>query len=235
MAFPVLTAAGVMLYADRHFGGHIFDANHGGVPVLWQHLFWFFGHPEVYILVLPYFGVVTEVFAVFSRKPVFGYKVFVAATVAIGVLSIGVWAHHMYATGVVLLPFFGFLTMLIAVPTGVKFFNWIGTMWGGEPHASTVRCCSRSGSSSTFVIGGVTGVMLASAVDRLPPHRLVLRRRPLPLRAVRRLGVRPLRRHLLLVPEVHRPPAARGLGEDPVLADVRRVQPDVLRAARSSA
>ena len=132
MVFPVLTAAGVMLYADRHYGAHIFDANHGGVPVLWQHLFWFFGHPEVYILVLPFFGVVTEVFAVFSRKPVFGYKIFVAATVAIGILSIGVWAHHMYATGVVLLPFFGFLTMLIAVPTGIKFFNWIGTMWGGS-------------------------------------------------------------------------------------------------------
>ena len=162
MVFPVLTAAGVLLYADRHYGAHTFDANHGGVPVLWQHLFWFFGHPEVYILVLPFFGVVTEVFAVFSRKPVFGYKIFVAATVAIGILSIGVWAHHMYATGVVLLPFFGFLTMLIAVPTGIKFFNWIGTMWGGSLTFDSPLLFA-IGFLLTFVIGGVTGVMLASA------------------------------------------------------------------------
>ena len=136
VCFPVLTAAGVMLFADRHFGGHIFDPNLAGgisgVPILWQHLFWFFGHPEVYILVLPYFGVVTEIFSVFARKPVFGYKNFVFATVAIGALSVGVWAHHMFATGVVLLPFFGVVTMLIVVPTGVKFFNWIGTLWGGQ-------------------------------------------------------------------------------------------------------
>jgi cytochrome c oxidase subunit I len=162
MVFPVLTAAGVLLYADRHYGAHTFDAAHGGVPVLWQHLFWFFGHPEVYILVLPFFGVVTEVFAVFSRKPVFGYKIFVAATVAIGILSIGVWAHHMYATGVVLLPFFGFLTMLIAVPTGIKFFNWIGTMWGGSLTFDSPLLFA-IGFLLTFVIGGVTGVMLASA------------------------------------------------------------------------
>jgi cytochrome c oxidase subunit I len=162
MVFPVLTAAGVMLYTDRHFGSHIFDATHGGVPVLWQHLFWFFGHPEVYILVLPFFGVVTEIFAVFSRKPVFGYKFFVGATVAIGILSVGVWAHHMYATGVVLLPFFGFLTMLIAVPTGVKFFNWIGTMWGGSLTFDSPMLFA-IGFLLTFVIGGVTGVMLASA------------------------------------------------------------------------
>ncbi len=161
LTFPVLSAAAVMLYADRHFGGHIFDASHGGVPVLWQHLFWFFGHPEVYILILPYFGMVTEIFATFSRKPVFGYRGFVFATVAIGALSIGVWAHHMYATGVVLLPFFGVLTMLIAVPTGVKFFNWIGTMWGGSLQF-TASLLFAIGFLLTFVIGGVTGVMLAS-------------------------------------------------------------------------
>jgi cytochrome c oxidase subunit 1 len=162
MVFPVLTSAGVMLYADRHYGAHIFDTSHGGVPVLWQHLFWFFGHPEVYILVLPFFGVVTEIFAVFSRKPVFGYKAFVAATVAIGILSLGVWAHHMYATGVVLLPFFAFLTMLIAVPTGIKFFNWIGTMWGGSLTFESPMLFA-IGFLLTFVMGGVTGVMLASS------------------------------------------------------------------------
>ena len=163
--FPVLTAAGVMLFTDRHFGGHIFDASNGGVPMLWQHLFWFFGHPEVYILILPYFGVVTEILSTFSRKPVFGYKGFVFATIAIGALSFGVWAHHMYTTGVVLLPFFGVLTMLIAVPTGVKMFNWIGTLWGGELHfdCALVFCL---GFLVTFVLGGVTGVMLAApAID----------------------------------------------------------------------
>ena len=161
LVFPVLTAAAVMLYADRHFGGHIFDAANGGVPVLWQHLFWFFGHPEVYILILPYFGMVTEVFAAYARKPVFGYRGFVFATVAIGALSVGVWAHHMYATGVVLLPFFGVLTMLIAVPTGVKFFNWIGTMWGGNLHFTTSLLFG-IGFLLSFVIGGVTGVILAA-------------------------------------------------------------------------
>lgn len=161
MCFPVLTAAGVMLFADRHFGGHIFDAANGGVPILWQHLFWFFGHPEVYILILPYFGVVTEIFSVFSRKPVFGYKGFVFATISIGALSVGVWAHHMYATGVVLLPFFGILTMLISVPTGVKFFNWIGTMWKGDLHFTSALVFAL-GFLVTFVMGGVTGVMAAA-------------------------------------------------------------------------
>jgi cytochrome c oxidase subunit 1 len=161
LTFPVLSAAAVMLYADRHFGGHIFDAANGGVPVLWQHLFWFFGHPEVYILILPYFGMVTEIFSAFARKPVFGYKGFVFATVAIGALSVGVWAHHMYATGVVLLPFFGVLTMLIAVPTGVKFFNWIGTLWGGSLQFNASLLFAL-GFLLSFVIGGVTGVMLAS-------------------------------------------------------------------------
>jgi len=161
VCFPVLTAAGVMLYADRHFGGNIFNEAMGGVPILWQHLFWFFGHPEVYILILPYFGVVTEIFSTFARKPVFGYKGFVFATIAIGALSVGVWAHHMYATGLVLLPFFGIVTMLIAVPTGVKFFNWIGTLWGGDLHFDSAMVFAL-GFLLTFVLGGVTGVMLAA-------------------------------------------------------------------------
>jgi len=161
VCFPVLTAAGVMLFADRHFGGNIFNEANGGVPILWQHLFWFFGHPEVYILILPYFGVVTEIFSTFARKPVFGYKGFVFATISIGALSIGVWAHHMYATGLVLLPFFGIVTMLIAVPTGVKFVNWIGTLWGGDLHFDSAMVFAL-GFLLTFVLGGVTGVMLAA-------------------------------------------------------------------------
>ena len=131
MAFPVLAAALLVLEIDRQFGSQVFDASSGGA-MLWQHLFWFFGHPEVYIIALPFFGIVTEIIPVFSRKPIFGYKGLVFATLAIAALSVAVWAHHMFVTGAVLLPFFAFMTMLIAVPTGVKFFNWIGTMWRGS-------------------------------------------------------------------------------------------------------
>jgi cytochrome c oxidase subunit 1 len=161
IAFPVLTGAGVMLFADRHFGGHIFDANAGGVPILWQNLFWFFGHPEVYILILPMFGVVTEVFPTFSRRPVFGYKSLVIATIAIAVLSVGVWAHHMFTTGAVLLPFFSAFTFLIAVPTGVKIFDWIGTMWGGRLRFTTAMLFAIA-FLLQFLIGGLTGPLLAS-------------------------------------------------------------------------
>jgi cytochrome c oxidase subunit I len=162
IVFPVISAAAVMLFADRNFGAHIYDPAGGGAPILWQHLFWFFGHPEVYILVLPYFGVITEVLPVFSRRPVFGYAGLVFATIAIAALSVGVWAHHMFTTGAVLLPFFTGFSMLIAVPTGVKFFNWIGTMWGGSLVFPTPMLFAL-GFLFTFLLGGVTGVMLASA------------------------------------------------------------------------
>jgi cytochrome c oxidase subunit 1 len=160
LAFPVLTSALVLLWCDRHLGTHFFDPNAGGQPILWQHLFWFFGHPEVYILALPYFGVVTEIFSTFSRKPVFGYKGMVFATLSIGGLSMGVWAHHMYTTGAVLLPFFAILTLLISVPTGIKFFNWIGTMWRGTVILDTPMLFS-IGFLICFLLGGFTGVMLA--------------------------------------------------------------------------
>ena len=161
IAFPVLTSALIMLFCDRHFGTHIFSVQGGGSPILWQNLFWFFGHPEVYILALPYFGIVTEVIPVFSRKPVFGYKGMVFATLSIAALSTGVWAHHMFTTGLVLLPFFSLLSLLIAVPTGIKFFNWIGTMWRGQIHfsAAMLFCI---GFLFAFLMGGVTGVMLAA-------------------------------------------------------------------------
>ena len=173
IAFPVLTSALIMLFCDRHFGTHIYEVGGChvvghigipaacGVPVLWQHLFWFFGHPEVYILALPFFGMVTEIIPVFSRKPVFGYKGMIAATMAIAALSTGVWAHHMFTTGVVLLPFFSFLSLLIAVPTGIKFFNWIGTMWRGQIQFKTPMLFS-IGFLFAFLMGGVTGVMLAA-------------------------------------------------------------------------
>ena len=160
MAFPVLAAALIGLGVDRRFGGHIFAPESGGA-ILWQHLFWFFGHPEVYVLALPFFGVISEIIPVFSRKPIFGYKTLVFATIAIAALSVSVWAHHMYVTGQVFLPFFAIMTMLIAVPTGVKFFNWIGTMWGGKLVFASPMIWSL-GFLVTFLFGGLTGVILAS-------------------------------------------------------------------------
>ncbi|MFC4002996.1 cytochrome c oxidase subunit I [Prauserella oleivorans] len=164
IAFPILTAALFGLLADRRLGAHVFDPANGGV-ILWQHLFWFFGHPEVYIVALPFFGIVSEIFPVFSRKPVFGYKGLIWATLAIAALSVSVWAHHMYATGAVLLPFFSFMTFLIAVPTGVKFFNWIGTMWKGQLTFESPMLFS-IGFIVTFLFGGLSGVLLAApAID----------------------------------------------------------------------
>jgi len=160
MAFPILAAALLVLEIDRQFGSVVFDPNVGGA-LLWQHLFWFFGHPEVYILALPFFGIISEILPVFSRKPLFGYKGLVYATITIAALSVAVWAHHMFVTGAVLLPFFAFTTMLIAVPTGVKFFNWIGTMWGGSVSFETPMLFSL-GFLVTFLFGGLTGIILAS-------------------------------------------------------------------------
>jgi cytochrome c oxidase subunit 1 len=160
IAFPILAGALLSLEADRALGAHIFDPANGG-PILWQHLFWFFGHPEVYIIALPFFGIITEILPVFSRKPVFGYVGLVAATITIAILSVAVWAHHMYVTGAVDLPFFSGMTFLIAVPTGVKFFNWIGTMWGGSLSFDTPMLWS-VGFLVTFLFGGLTGIILAS-------------------------------------------------------------------------
>ncbi|MER6850483.1 cytochrome c oxidase subunit I [Streptomyces flaveolus] len=159
-AFPVLTAALFALEADRKFGAHIYDAANGGA-LLWQHLFWFFGHPEVYIVALPFFGIVSEIIPVFSRKPIFGYVTLIGATIAITMLSAVVWAHHMFATGAVLLPFFSVMSFLIAVPTGVKFFNWIGTMIRGSLSFETPMLWS-IGFLVTFLLGGMSGVLIAS-------------------------------------------------------------------------
>ncbi|SJN08039.1 Cytochrome c oxidase polypeptide I [Leucobacter sp. 7(1)] len=159
VAFPVLAAALLGLAADRILGAQVFSGEGGAI--LWQHLFWFFGHPEVYIIALPFFGIVSEIFPVFSRKPIFGYKTLIYATIAIAALSLTVWAHHMYVTGSVLLPFFSLMSMLIAVPTGVKIYNWIGTMWRGSITFETPMLWSL-GFLVTFVFGGLTGVILAS-------------------------------------------------------------------------
>ena len=160
LAFPVLAAALFGLGVDRVFGAQIYNPENGGA-ILWQHLFWFFGHPEVYIIALPFFGIISEVLPVFSRKPIFGYKTLIYATISIAALSVTVWAHHMYVTGSVLLPFFSLMTMLIAVPTGVKIFNWIGTMWRGSVTFETPMLWA-IGFLVTFTFGGLTGVILAS-------------------------------------------------------------------------
>ncbi|MFB4307557.1 cytochrome c oxidase subunit I [Actinomadura sp. GTD37] len=160
LAFPVLTAALFALEADRKLGAHIYDASHHGA-LIWQHLFWFFGHPEVYIVALPFFGIVTEIIPVFARKPLFGYLGMVAATISITGLSMTVWAHHMFATGGVLLPFFSITSFMIAVPTGIKFFNWVGTLWKGQLTFETPMLFAL-GFLVTFLFGGLTGVILAS-------------------------------------------------------------------------
>jgi len=160
-AFPPLTAALAMLFIDRHLGGTFFLPALGGSAVLWQHLFWFFGHPEVYILILPFFGVITEIVSVFSRKPIFGYAAFVLATIAIASLSMSVWAHHMFTTGVVSNPFFSIASFAIAVPTGIKFFNWIATMWRGHLTFEAPMLWA-IGFLYLFLLGGITGIIVAS-------------------------------------------------------------------------
>jgi cytochrome c oxidase subunit 1 len=169
LAFPVFTSALCLLFCDRHLGTHIFDASKGGLPILWQNLFWFFGHPEVYIIVLPFFGVATQIFPVFSKRPIFGYNGLVLATLLIGGLAMGVWAHHFFTYGGVLLPYFSAMSLLIAVPTGIKFFNWIGTMWGGQIRFETPLLWS-VGFLVTFLLGGISGVMLAMPALNFDVH-----------------------------------------------------------------
>jgi len=161
MATPVLTSALVMLFIDRNYGGHFFDPFHGGNAVLYQNVFWFYSHPAVYVMVLPAMGVVSEVLPVFSRKPLFGYKAFIFATAGIGALGFSVWAHHMFTTGAVFLPFFSLMTFLIAVPTGVKMFNWVATMFRGQLSFSTPLIFA-VGFLTMFLIGGINGAFSAA-------------------------------------------------------------------------
>jgi cytochrome c oxidase subunit 1 len=164
LAVSPLSAAQLMLLVDRYLGGHFFDTQAGGSAVLWMHFFWIFGHPEVYVLVLPAFGVVSEIVPVFSRKPIFGYAVMVAATVSIGFIGMSVWAHHMFTVGLSSRTntFFVLTTMVIAVPTGIKIFNWLATMWGGKIvfRAPMLFCVAFL---FQFLVAGLTGIMLSAA------------------------------------------------------------------------
>jgi cytochrome c oxidase subunit 1 len=163
-AIPVISVALFLLMFDRRFGAHFFDVKEGADPLLWQHMFWIFGHPEVYILVLPAFGIVSEVIPVFARKPLFGYPFMVFSGIAIGFMGWGVWAHHMFASGAgpVTVAAFSLSTMFIAVPTGVKIFNWVGTLWGGKLRFTTAMCFAVA-LVSQFTIGGLSGVTHAVA------------------------------------------------------------------------
>src|SRR5258705_11507778 len=164
LAVSPLTAAQIMLLVARYLGAHFFDTQAGGSAVLWMHFFWVFGHPEVYVLVIPAFAFASEIIPVFSRKAMFGYPVMVAATVAIGFISMSVWAHHMFTVGMTSAgnTFFVLTTMAIAVPTGIKIFNWLATMWGGKIYfkAPMLFCIAFL---FQFLIAGLTGVMMASA------------------------------------------------------------------------
>ena len=229
IAFPILAGALLMLEADRALGAHVFDAANGG-PMLWQHLFWFFGHPEVYIIALPFFGIITEILPVFSRKPVFGYIGLVGATLAIAALSVAVWAHHMFVTGAVNLPFFSFMTFLIAVPDRGEVLQLdrhdVGRL-GVVRHPDAV-------------VGRLPDHLPVRRPDRrhpglagagLPAVRLLLRGRALPLRRVRHRGVRDVRRVLLLVAEDDRADARREARQAALLAAVHRLPHDVPGAA----
>ena len=229
LIFPALAAALFALGADRRFGAHVFDPGNGGA-MLWQHIFWFFGHPEVYVIALPFFGIISEVLPVFSRKPIFGYKTLVYATIAIAALSVSVWAHHMYVTGQVLLPFFAIMTMLIAVPTGREVLQ-LGRHDVGRQ--ALVRHPDAVGAR-------LPGHLPLRRPDRrhpgqpgpgLPAVRQLLRGGPLPLRRLRHGRVRDVRGLLLLVAQVHRSDARRAARQDPLLAAVHRVPHDLPRAA----
>ncbi len=233
LVLPVLSGGLTLLLLDRHFPSvHFFKPQEGGNVLLWQHVFWFFGHPEVYIMILPAMGIVSEILPVFARKPIFGYKAVAYSTLGIGFVSMLVWAHHLFTVGYGsgLNSYFMIASLLVGVPTGVKILNWVATTWRGNLIFDTPML---------YALG-----FIASLPDRRPdralprglPARLagtqhVLRRRALPLHARRRRDVRDLRRALLLVAEDVRPQARRDARQVVVLDDLRRLQPDLHAAA----
>ena len=232
-ALPVIAAAATMLLADRHFGTHFFDAAQGGSPLLWQHLFWFFGHPEVYIMVLPGFGLISEILPVFARKPIFGYRAIAASTVAIAFLGFLTWAHHMFTAPIpeAILIFVMLSSYLIAVPTGVKVLNWVATLWRGTVEFTTAAAVRR-GRGLDLPDRRHLGHLPGHLPDRLAGQRNLLRGGPPALRAVGRRGDADLRRDLLLVPEDHRAQARRARRAAELRADLHRRAGDVPDPAR---
>ena len=228
-AMPVITVGLIQILFDRNFGTNFFDTTAGGSPVLWQHVFWLFGHPEVYILILPAMGIVSEIIPTFSRKPLFGYHFVIFSGIVIGFMGWGVWSHHMFTVGLgnIANSVFAITTMLIAIPTGVKIFNWLGTMWGGSIRFSTPMLFRAR-------IRGYVHTRRPEWRDpRLAPRRRpatgqLLHRRPPTLRAVRRQHHGPARRDLLLVPQGHWPDAQRQPGQASLLAGDVWVEPHLL-------
>ncbi len=222
LAFPILTAALMGLLVDRHLGGHLFDPATGGA-ILWQHLFWFFGHPEVYIVAIPFFGIVSEIFPVFSRKPIFGYAGLVYATIAISALSAAVWAHHMFATGAVLLPFFSMMSFLIAVPTGGQILQLDRNDVERTIDVRNADAVLDRVSGDFPLRWSLRGGDIGEPAARLPCHRFVLSRSALPLRSLRDDRLRHVRRDLFLVPEDSGTLHERTTRSVAFLDDLRRV------------
>ena len=217
-AFPILTATLAMLILDRYLGFHFFTNEAGGNVMMFMNLIWAWGHPEVYILVLPAFGIFSEVVSTFSGKPLFGYRSMVLATMAICIISFMVWLHHFFTMGAGpdVNAIFGIASMIIAVPTGVKIYNWLFTMYGGRIRFATPMLWS-IGFMVTFIIGGLTGVLRRGAAGGFPAAQQPVPGRALPQRHHRRRAVRRVRRLHLLVSEGVRLPPARGLGQGRVL------------------
>ena len=235
LATPVLAAGLIALFIDRNYGGSFFDPSVGGNPILWQHIFWFFGHPEVYIVILPAMGVVSEILPVFSRKPLFGYRAFVFATIAIGLLSFSVWAHHMFTTGVGVPAVLQLHDRAHRDPDRDQDVQLARHAVARQADAHDADAVRARLPISMFLIGGISGVMLGLAADRLPRAGHLLRGRPPALRLLRRLGVRRLRRDLLLVPEDDRPQAERAARQGPLLDPLHRLQPRLLPDAPARA
>ena len=232
LILPVLSGGLTLLLLDRQLGTHFFIPDEGGSALLWQNVFWFFGHPEVYVMILPAFGIVSEVIPVFARKPIFGYAAIAFSTLGIAFAGMLVWAHHLFTVGMGtgLNSYFMIASFLVAIPTGIKILNWLATLWRGNISFDTPMLFAL-GLIALFVIGGLTGHLRRGVSRRLAAARHVLRRRALPLHAVRRRDVRDLRGPVLLVAEDVRAPPRRTARQVALLADVRRLQPRLHAAA----